>query len=140
MPAKSKLTREVIKTIAGHVSKGLTNLDACRVAGINEATLYRWLKQADQAQSGLHLELREALKKAEAAFKQTHLDIIITAASTASKRTHKEQILDKDGKVTKTRVTIEEIPPPWQASGWLLERKFPEEFSTNQKRRRKRGR
>lgn len=149
MPAKSKLTREIIKKIAGHVAKGLTNNDACRLVFINESTLYRWLAKAEGAQSGLYFELQEALKKAEAGFKETHVGIIVKAATEPSKRTHVEEISepgppDENGKptvkVVRTKATTETIPPQWQASAWLLRNKFSDEFSTDpgKKRRRKR--
>ena len=81
MPLHSKLTAAMIKTIAGHVANGLTNQDACLLAGISDRTLRRWLEKAADAESGLYLELAEAMKRAEAGFKQTHLAIIIKAAS-----------------------------------------------------------
>ena len=146
MPQRRKLTPEIIKTLAKHVSNGHTNIDACRLAGISEATFYRWLKIAEGKTSGLHYDLDEALERANADFKQFHLDIIIDAASTPKKQTHREQISvpgppGDDGKPTtkieKVKVTVTETPPQWTASAWLLERKFPDEFASAQRKKRR---
>ena len=52
MGRKSKLTPEMIVEISGHVKNGLNNRDACRLSGISEGTLYRWLESGGNSQNG----------------------------------------------------------------------------------------
>src|SRR4051812_41375718 len=42
MARKSKYTPELVNTLFGALQTGMTDGDACLVAGIDEATFYRW--------------------------------------------------------------------------------------------------
>lgn len=94
-----KYTQEIVKEICGHVRNGLSYIDACRLADINQDTFYEWRKK--------HPEFTEALKRAEAELKEEHLKFVIAN----SKR---------------------KGPNTWQSSGWLLERRFRDEFGRNE--------
>lgn len=96
---RAKLTEEMVGRMAALKADGLSNKDICRAVGINEATLYRWLKEP---RGRLHRALSDELKKAEAAYKQELLSTIRAAAR------------EKTGY--------------WTAAAWLLERKYPEEY------------
>lgn len=93
-------TPEMIKTIAGYIAEGLTNQDACNLACIAEVTFYDWLKRAESGEEPF-AEFSKAVKKAQIQFKQTHVKNV--------------------GKKSKRN---------WQASAWLLERKFPDEWGS----------
>lgn len=110
MPRKMSLTKEVIDSIAKAISNGLNNNDACSIAGVSRASFYSWLKDAEEAlrnpeakkkikHVGLKLELLDAIKNAESKYKLFHLQNIMQASRST-----------------------------WQASAWILERKYPEEF------------
>ena len=107
---KSKLNREVLDEILTYKENGLTDKDICDIVGIEQATFYGWLKEAetgiDRNNPGrpaknleLKIELSQGLKKARAAFKAYHIQNINNAA-------RKE----------------------WTASAWMLERFYPKEF------------
>jgi hypothetical protein len=106
-----KLDEAMIKLICGHVSKGSSELDACLLSGISRAIFYRWKRagsdEEDSDTPSIYKQFEEALRIAEAHFKKEHLGRI-SAASNSDKRKQ------------------------WQASAWLLERKFPQEFALRQ--------
>lgn len=103
--AKTKLTYELIETMAELKGKGLSNKDVCAAVGISEQTLYRWLRKPS---TKLHRSLCESLKKAEAARKEALLQRIYDAS---------------------------EKPQSWTAAAWLLERQYPDEFGRVDRRR-----
>ena len=65
--AKTKLTYELIETMAKLKRNGLNNKDICAAVGITETTFYRWIGKPT---SKLHRALCESLKKAEAERKE----------------------------------------------------------------------
>ncbi|MBQ9042744.1 MAG: hypothetical protein IJ111_08010, partial [Eggerthellaceae bacterium] len=82
-------------------SHGLSNVDICAGLGITEGTFYRWLREDD---TKLKRALKQGLKKAEAEYKDTLLQSIMTTAT-------------------------REKNPQWTAAAWLLERKYPDEYA-----------
>lgn len=74
---KSKLTDDFILEASKLVGTGLTNIDVCRVLGISEGTLYRWLGEPRNA---MEQKLYESLEKAKGQRKAFHLNNIINAA------------------------------------------------------------
>ena len=82
-------------------SHGLTNADICRALGVSETAWYKWLKNPD---TKLKVALVEGLKKAEAEYKETLLQSIMSTAT-------------------------RERNPQWTAAAWLLERRYPDEFA-----------
>lgn len=106
---KPKLTDGLIDDICTYIENGMSNKDAADLCQITDVTLYRWLREAEMVDGdGKPLskykqqrKLRDALVKARAAFKAYHVQSIIRA----SRKT-------------------------WQASAWLLERRFPEEYGS----------
>ena len=70
------------------------------------------------------------LKKAEADFRKHHLQKIQDAASKSTIETRKTvRTSGEDQKVTFQEVVEITRPPTWTASAWLLERKYPEQYS-----------
>ena len=127
MGRPSKLTPEVQKEICGHISRGLTYQDAARLSGVGRSTFMKWKADGETQESGPCRDLLDAVKDADSEFKKTHLNVIIKAATTPSIVT-KKHVVKKGGKVVLEEITEEIRDSTWQASGWLLERKFPEEF------------
>ena len=124
----SKLKASVIAELAEHVSNGLSNQDSARLAGISEATFYRWLREAADEKTSTpdHQQLVAALENAEASFKAVNLGIIRSAATDSTVET---RVVDRyvDGKLVTETTTITR-PPTWQPAAWLLERRFPGEY------------
>ena len=128
----SKLTPELEKTILLAIAEGgCTYVDACLIAGIGQSTFHKWKSQGQAARSGLFREFVDKLKKAEAEFRAHHLKKIQDAANESSVETRKTTRTAGDGDDQKTFQEVVEItrPPTWTASAWLLERKYPEQYS-----------
>lgn len=106
MPRPTKLNNEIIEDICKVISNGGTNTDACNVCCINPSTFYLWVSKAEEdkmcGKKSIYVEFSNELKKAESKYKLAHLGVINKAALKAE---------------------------TWQASAWLLERKFPKEFA-----------
>ena len=102
---RSKLTPEVIAQMTALVRAGLSKDRAADGVGVAHSTLYRWLQLADTGVGGTASAqarvLRDSLKRAEAEFVSQQLAVVQAAADS--------------GKA-------------WQASAWMLERRFPEEY------------
>ena len=104
MPAKSKLTRELIEKAVKIIERGNYDKVAIDILGINKGTWYAWMKQgeidANKGVNSLKAEFFNSIKKAEAAAIDRNLSIIQKAAMEGN----------------------------WQASAWYLERKYPEQW------------
>lgn len=111
MARKTKITPELIDEICTYIENGNNYEDTLDMVGVATTTFYRWLQEADTGINGnnpkkpatdlkLKRELKEGIKKAEAAFKAFHIQNITKASK-------KE----------------------WQASAWILERRYPKEFA-----------
>ena len=98
---KPKLTYKMVEQAVEMKSHGLSNVDICAGLGITEGTFYRWLREDD---TKLKRALKQGLKKAEAEYKETLLQSIMTTAT-------------------------REKNPQWTAAAWLLERKYPDEYA-----------
>lgn len=105
--AKTKLTDQLIDELTTYIENGMNNRDSASMCLITEDTLYRWLREADEVdengkplkQYTMQRKLKRAMQKSQAAFKAFHVQNIINA----SKKN-------------------------WQASAWMLERRFPDEY------------
>lgn len=104
MARKPKLTPELQKEFCAYVASGLTKKGAADAVLITETTLYSWINRGqadkDKGKITIYSQFLESVKKAEAKFKLTHIKNIKTASD--------------DG--------------AWQASAWLLERCYRDEY------------
>ena len=112
MPNKPKLTKEFIDEFCKYTASGLGIKDCCDICGITQSCFYLWKQEAETgfvagkesrgkaANLNIKIEFFDKLKKANAKFKAVHINRI-------NKASEKE----------------------WQASAWMLERKFPDEFA-----------
>lgn len=107
---RPKLTQELVDRAIALKRDGLSNGDIICALGIHESTFYRWI---GDPKNKLQRELSEGLKKEEAAFKQTLLTTIRSAALARNQY--------------------------WTAAAWLLERKYPDEYGKADRRRDEEG-
>jgi hypothetical protein len=99
--AIGKLNEATHAAIVKAIGAGLPRRHAAALAGISYVTLHNWLARGRREAEGPYFEFFAALKKAESEFIARNVKAIEVA-----------------GKVS------------WQARAWLLERMFPEEFSS----------
>ena len=127
-----KLTPEIEEIIIDLIgNEGMTYVDACRVAGISERSFQRWKARGETAISGLYWHFWQQIKRAEGEFRKFHqnrLKAAATETTTTTKKTVRSQGAGAET-VTYQEVTTTEHPPDPKWSAWLLERKFPEQYS-----------
>ena len=129
----SKLTPELKEEILTAIGKGgCTYADACLKAGISTSTFQLWKQKGQEQARGQYSDFSDELKRAEADFRAHHLKKIQDTANESSVETRKTTRTAGDGDDQK--VTFQEVveitrPPTWTASAWLLERKYPEQYS-----------
>ena len=85
-----KLSPALIAEIAGFVREGLTNADACQMAGISASSFYGWLQRAEAEPGSIFSDLLDSLKDAQVAFKHANIQRI-QAASMTPFRAHDDQ-------------------------------------------------
>ena len=128
----SSLTDEVSAELCRLIGEdGLPDKDACAIAGVSTTRFYEWLKQGEAAKTGKFREFRDGIKKARSQFKATHIGVVRRAATEPSVEEKTVTRLLPSGE-TFAEHTVTTKPPTWQPSAWLLERKFPSEFSRRQ--------
>lgn len=96
---RSKITPELIDRICGHIANGAFFRNAVALCGVGASTAYDWLKRGESEAGGLHSAFVEAKKRADASFEQRHIAGINDHSNLS-----------------------------WQASAWMLERRFPERW------------
>lgn len=119
---QTKFTKDRVDECLRLLRLGLPKQDAAALAGFAPGTLASWLRdgEADQVQgrkttkADFYVEVR----KAEAAFKLNATVVVVNAAN------GRPAEYDDDGNKLRT-----ERQPNWQAATWMLERRFPDEYS-----------
>lgn len=99
----TKLTPAVQLSICASIKAGLGDGDSAIRAGVAPSTLCEWKARGEHGEEPFKAFL-EAVTEAEVQFKEHHIQLIARHA----KKT-------------------------WNASAWLLERKFPQEFGQRQR-------
>jgi len=128
--AKCKLTPDVSDAIFDFISKGSTDKMACQAAGIDPTTFRRWVSKGENSKSGQFRSFYLSLKKARTVAFHHNLELIRKAAT--EKQTLKTTRITTYSDGTKTTVEeFKETPKQWQAAAWILERKYPANFSKN---------
>lgn len=99
---KLKLNEELIKQITSLIEIGVYNKVACQSVGIDESTFYIWMRKGEQSiaenKHDIYRRFYEEVKKAESKSMVRHLTNIVKASQEGN----------------------------WQASAWILERRYPE--------------
>lgn len=96
----NKLTIEMQNKLCAYIAEGQYITTACRLVGVDYATMRRWILQGEQDMSGKFYEFQEAISQAEALAEAERVKLILQA-----------------GKYD-----------DWKANAWYLERKFPEKW------------
>jgi hypothetical protein len=100
-----KYDKEHIDIIIDSLGRGIGRIQTCKQAGIDYQTFLNWLSDP------LKIDFFEAVKNAEMSGRQYEKESL-------------EQIIK--------RCAADKNKPVWQAAAWLLERKYPKEYSTRQ--------
>lgn len=101
MARPTKLTDAMQKAILEGIRLGLTYERSAEFSGITGRTFYNWKARGEKAKSGRYFQFVHALKKAEIEGETECLRLIKAAA---------------------------QEPRHWQASAWLLERRYPDRY------------
>jgi transposase-like protein len=102
---KPKLTKEMIQNLGKALEAGNYIETACDYVGINRATLYRWLSEAEQdGAKPIYRELSDTVTRSRAIAEMRNVLKIQQAAEDS-----------------------------WQAAGWWLERSLPKKWGRQQK-------
>lgn len=91
---------EKVKVFLKAVEDGMSNKMACALSGINDSSLYNWLKMAEDGNEK-YADFLDNYKNAKAKFVRKHVKNIEKASNNGS----------------------------WQASAWMLERCCPEDYA-----------
>lgn len=102
--AKFKLTYQLVEKAVELKRQGLNDCDIAAAIGVCKQTFSKWINHPE---TKVQRELAEQLKKAESDYKATLLNTI------------------RDAALAKNSF--------WTAAAWLLERKYPDEYSQNRK-------
>lgn len=128
MGARPKI-EEVGPMIVKYVAQGNTNKDSAVLAGVDEKTFYNWKNKGLKAKSGAFLQFVQDLKEAEKKFKAVHLQNINKTAvggyDVVEETEEWDSVLKK---MVVTKRVKKRKDTTWQASAWLLERKYQSEF------------
>ena len=102
MPAgrPTKLTPDLQKRICEAIKLGMSRERAGWFCGVTRQTIQNWIAKGEKTDKGEYAEFFDSLKKAEADSIAVNLKNLHTAA--------------QDG--------------AWQASAWMLERRYPKEY------------
>ncbi len=122
--------KEVKEDLLKLISIGFTYKEAIDSVGIDESTFYRWQKQGKVQKKGQYFEFYKELKKANLMAKKVHLSNIHKQAQGGQDiQKIREKIIE--GKLIEREILKEKTQPIWQASAWILERRYPNEFGRN---------
>ncbi len=120
------LSNKVIESISEAIESGLVIADQCAVAMISTRSYYSWQLEADelvlQSEKGIK---REPFKsKAKEKKYKKRKELILHFLHTIKKET-------AEFKRARLKIIKTKGEETWQASAWLLERRFPEEFGAS---------
>ena len=105
-----KISKQLTNTVAEAIRQGYPNRFACAIAGIAEKTYYRWRKRGE--------EVLEAERVCE-----NKMDDACLYFYLQTERAHADYVSRLMAIIHKA------VERDWKAVVWLLERRFPEEYS-----------
>lgn len=129
---KTRCNKKVVDLLTKARRLGLPLSQAAKHVGVNEGTVYIWLRKGKEAiqsgHGGIYRQLVEDLDRAEADRAADSLLRIHQAAKGGEvvERTT-TTITDAQGNQT-TRTVERKLPADWKADAFFLERRHPDEF------------
>lgn len=81
MARPTKITKEIIETIAKEVLHGASYQAAARAGGIHYDTFNEWMKKGREGKSGIYVEFSESLETANAQCEVNMVRVIQSAAA-----------------------------------------------------------
>jgi hypothetical protein len=122
----SLLNEAAIKDLVTALSMFAPVETACKFAGINKSTFYRWLEIGAKHRRARRVSkfsrFKDSIEKAMAAAEIGCVGVILQAAQGKS-------AVVKSGPKGKVIVVEPARAPQWQAAAWLAERRNPREFA-----------
>lgn len=100
MGRPTKLTKDTTERFLQGLKLGLTYRLAASYAGVGVSTVHNWIARGDRDSGTIYSEFRDAVKEAEGINAAQCMARIIKAADTGQ----------------------------WQASAWILERRYPADY------------
>jgi hypothetical protein len=117
----SKLTLRARKIVYAAVEAGLPITRCHSLIGVNQSTMYTYLKYGEDPRYKKFFNFRNKIKRIQARREIEALKVIRESAKGGfTKKKTKIQTGDKGTIVTTTETTLS---PQWQAAAWFLERK-----------------
>lgn len=129
----TRLTRKVIDELALATEQGYNRKTACAIVGVSTSAFNDWIQRGSEEPGSIFSELVVKIEAADEIAKKVTLDAIREHAAGGRTIRKIQERRDEKGNLLGTVETIEELPPSLQASIWILERRFPEEFGPRQK-------
>ena len=116
---KTRLTVALIDSISRAVAAGAPVATASRYVGIDQSTLYRWLRDGDTKgkRYELHRKLKRSLMEAR---EKAQMSLIADVRSSA------RDVRDSDGNFVRRG--------DWRAAAWLLSRRWPDQWADPSRR------
>jgi len=133
MARPCKLTNDVQDSILESIELGMTYQQAANIAGIDETTFHRWKRQGEDANSGKFHQFCLAIKRANEKAKLILLKRIGESGEGGQILETTREVYDAGGNLVRRIIVQKELGPVWQASAWILERRFPDEFGRKAK-------
>jgi len=124
----TRLTRTVIDGLVQATEQGYNRKTACAVVGISTSAFNDWIQRGTEEPGSIFSELVAKIEAADEIAKKVTLDAIREHAAGGRTIRKVQERRDAEGNLLGYTETIEELPPSLQASIWILERRFPEEF------------
>lgn len=122
MAPRTKLTKDRTDECLRLLRLGLPKQDAAALAGFHIVTFHTWIREGEHdVEEGRHTvkaDFAREVRKAEATFKLSATAVVVNAAN------GRPAEYDQQGNVIRA-----ERPPNWQAATWMLERRFPNDYS-----------
>jgi transposase-like protein len=124
-----KLTPEAQERIVNAVRNGCYRETAATLGGVDDSTLYLWLREGKETKTGPKFDLFNAVKKAEAEWEAEQI-AGIEAAGIGGAVISRTTTTKKDGSVVITETLAR---PEWTARAWLLERKLYDRWAKKER-------
>lgn len=128
---KPGLTKQVAATLVKHIQGGMTDKDACALAGISQQSLYYWLQRGKNKEAPVYTEFSESIEQARVSWKKASLERLFNYTTESQVVVEQEERYDAEGNLLGKTVRRKTLPKADQMKVlmWLLQVRFPDEFT-----------